>query len=229
MSKPITIVFDLDDTLVKEIDYLKSAFGEIASFADSQKSDLLEEMLDWHSNKENVFGKLEQSYPHATVSELKKLYRNHLPDFSHVSEVREFLSDLKSDGHFLGLITDGFSVTQRNKINALGIEDILDLIVISEEFGSEKPHESNYSAFHKFNTENYLYVGDNLNKDFVTAKKLGWTTICLIDDGRNVHAQDFNRNDLYLPAFTIHSLDGLSGIIKNLTNGITAQDSTQNS
>ncbi len=216
MSKPITIVFDLDDTLVKEIDYLKSAFREIAAFADAERIELLEEMLGWHSNKENVFAKLEALYPHANLSELKKLYRNHLPDFSHVSDVLEFLSELKSDGHFLGLITDGFSVTQRNKIKALGIENVLDLIVISEEFGSEKPHEDNYSAFHKFKTEQYIYVGDNLNKDFITAKKLGWTTVCLIDDGRNIHTQDFARNDLYLPAFTIHSLNELSGIIKKL-------------
>ena len=36
-----TIVFDLDDTLVPEIEYLESAFREIARFVDSGRTNLL--------------------------------------------------------------------------------------------------------------------------------------------------------------------------------------------
>ena len=37
---PKTIVFDLDDTLIPEVDYLKSAFQEIASYIDPENKNL---------------------------------------------------------------------------------------------------------------------------------------------------------------------------------------------
>ena len=49
------VVFDLDDTLVKEIDYLKSAFKAIAVKVDSTNDSLFNQMLFWYQNKENVF------------------------------------------------------------------------------------------------------------------------------------------------------------------------------
>lgn len=36
----------------------------------------------------------------------------------------------------------------------------------------------------------FTYVGDNVKKDFIAPNVLGWTTICLKDDGRNIHKQD---------------------------------------
>ena len=48
----------------------------------------------------------------------------------------------------LGIISDGRSRTQRNKLRALGLDWIED-VVISEEFGSEKPCEANYLYFEK--------------------------------------------------------------------------------
>ena len=53
--KSKTIVFDLDDTLVHEIDYLKSAFIEIAQKVDVNNKGLFKEMLQWYENKENVY------------------------------------------------------------------------------------------------------------------------------------------------------------------------------
>lgn len=209
-----TIVFDLDDTLVPEIAYLKSAFREIAKFVDGGNELLFDEMFDWYQNKENVFTKLGDRYINAELSLLKNMYRNHFPDFESLWECRQMLANLKNDGHLLGLITDGFSVTQRNKIRALNIEDLFDQIVISEEFGSEKPHEKNYCVFHKFNTDNYMYVADNVSKDFITPNRLGWTTVCLLNQGSNIHSQDFDKDSIYLPQHKIKSLMDLNTIIK---------------
>lgn len=208
-----TIVFDLDDTLVKEIDYLKSAFAAIATHLDAQHPGLFEEMFGWYKAKEDVFGNLEKRYPHAVKAELKAFYRNHTPNFNPLSESRELLLELKNDGHYLGLITDGFSITQRNKIKALDIEDLFDLIVISEEFGSEKPDERNFAVFSQFNTRHYFYISDNVRKDFIAPNKLGWTTVCLLDDGANIHTQDFDKDLIYLPAEKIHDLRELKAIL----------------
>ena len=99
----------------------------------------------------------------------------------------------------MGIITDGRSVTQRNKIEALGLEDTFDDIIISEEFGSSKPSEENYLYFEKkYGNSNFTYIGDNTVKDFVTPNSLGWNTLCLLDDGNNIHKQNLDLNPDYL-------------------------------
>lgn len=204
-----TIVFDLDDTLVKEIDFLKSAFFEIANSIEAEVSSLYHQMLVWYFDNENVFQKLVQLYPDLSMDLLKSKYRHHQPNFEKYSYVKDFLSELKQNRYRIGLITDGFSITQRNKISSLGIGGLFDLIVISEEFGSEKPNEENYKVFHQFNSDTYYYVGDNLKKDFVTPNKLGWVTICLLDDGNNIHSQNFDIEEFYLPKYKIKDLSEL--------------------
>ena len=43
----------------------------------------------------------------------------------------------------------------------------------------------------------------------ITPNKLGWKTICLLDDGRNIHRQDFSCPEEYLPNVKIHTLKEL--------------------
>lgn len=207
-----TIVFDLDDTLVKEIDYLKSAFMEIALFLDKNDTTLFNTMFEWYQNKEDVFQNLEKRYSSAKKEVLRKMYRNHFPNFNPNSEAKQILIDIKAKGYFLGLITDGFSITQRNKIKALNIEHLFDLIVISEEFGFEKPNPKNFEIFHQFATDEYYYIGDNVSKDFIAPNKLLWKTICLLDDGFNIHSQDFKLESLYLPSISINTISEINFI-----------------
>lgn len=205
--KTKTIVFDLDDTLIKEIDYLKSAFYEIASFLDnSNKDSLYQEMYFLYLQQENVFQKLVVKYPQNTVFQLQHIYRNHVPKFQNAVEVFKLLEYFYNKNYKLGIITDGYSVTQRNKIKSLNIIDMLDLVVISEEFGTEKPTSKNYEIFHQFNTDEYYYIGDNFNKDFIAPNKLGWKTIGVLDDGTNIHKQHTNLSPQYLPKITVKQI-----------------------
>lgn len=214
--KTTTIVFDLDDTLIKEIDFLKSAFMEISRIVNSKDDNLFPQMMNWYYEKENVFQNLVELYPDYDIMNLKTIYRNHFPNFNSNSKVKYFLIELKNSGFKLGLITDGYKVTQRNKIKALDIELLFDLIIISEEFGSEKPNLKNYEIFHQFNTDEYFYIGDNVNKDFISPNSLGWKTVCLIDNGYNIHKQDFEKDILYLPQIRILKLLELNKHIKLL-------------
>ena len=95
-----TIVFDLDDTLVKEIDYLKSAFKAIAAMVDSTNDSLFNQMLFWYQNKENVFQNIESHYGFS-VNELKQQYRTHVPDFIQYKGVSELLLRFKEKGCFI--------------------------------------------------------------------------------------------------------------------------------
>jgi putative hydrolase of the HAD superfamily len=55
--------------------------------------------------------------------------------------------------------------------------------------------------------ENYIYIADNPNKDFITPNKLGWTSICLLDRGQNVHQQNFKLSIDLLPHYSVNSFE----------------------
>ncbi|MGN0860334.1 MAG: HAD family hydrolase, partial [Candidatus Spyradosoma sp.] len=187
-------VFDLDDTLFKELDFLRSAFREIArTLAPEAPETLFAEMLDARSRGENVFARLSARFG-VPVADLLARYRAHVPDVALAPDVRATLETLRERGATLCLLTDGRSLTQRNKIRALGLDAFFDdaNVVISEEFGSEKPCARNCEFFaEKFPGADFCCVGDNPAKDFAAPNALGWRTVCLLDDGGNVRPQDF--------------------------------------
>lgn len=212
MKNKKIVVFDLDDTLMKEIDYLKSAYREIAVYVDHQNDELYEKMFSLYQKGENVFSFIIQEYSQITIDQLLNLYRNHLPDIHLADGAITLLNTCKKKDFILGLITDGRSITQRNKLKAVGIESYFNEIIISEEFGSEKPDRRNFKTFDKYEGQKY-YIADNTAKDFVTPNKLGWTTICVLDNGQNIHEQKFSLSPIYLPEYKIASLEEVEGII----------------
>ena len=220
------VCFDLDDTLCKEIDYLKSAYREIAEYAAehchgcsdpvavlAQKA--YEAMLAAYHEGQNAFEELNKFLGlYLPIADYLYIYRNHKPKIALMEDVVQTLDALKAEGVRIGLITDGRSVQQRNKIEALGLGRWIENAdtVVSEEFGSEKPALANYAYFMKHYPEcqDFTYIGDNPRKDFIAPNALGWQTICLMDDGRNIHKQDFSSlSDQALPKKTIMSLKDL--------------------
>ncbi len=225
---PRTLVaFDLDDTLYKEIDYLQSAYHEIAVYAAmnagrdlSEGERVYEEMLRAYRNRGNAFQRLNEALnAHTPVDTYLQMYRSHRPDIHLDPETTEMLDALSIAGCTLALITDGRSLQQRNKIAALRLDRwMTDAdIVISEEIGSEKPDEANYCRLMELHpdTARFVYVGDNPKKDFLAPNKLGWTTICLLDNGMNIHPQRFEElTSQYQPQ---HRISNLSELMRLLT------------
>lgn len=81
----------------------------------------------------------------------------------------------------------------------MDIEPLFDLMIILQKFETEKPIEFNYKVCRQIGTIESYYIGDNVLKDFITPNKLGWTTICLIYQGKNIYTQNFNKELIYLP------------------------------
>lgn len=209
------VCFDLDDTLYKEIDFVKSAFGEIA--ACEGHPEWVDLMMQWFFDGENVFLRLNRQLgQHKPIADYLTVYRNHFPHISLSDGVRSTLDALARKGVVLGLITDGRSVSQRNKIKALGLEKWFadKNIIISEEFGSEKTEERNFCYFNQLYPEaSFAYVGDNPSKDFLVPNGLGWETIMLKDDGRNIHRQGVVPAES-LPHRTITDFEALLGFFR---------------
>ena len=216
-QKSRVVVFDLDDTLYKEQDYLRSAYREIAAKIESHYGleGIYDQMLKWWQEGENVFQRLISYYPQSTVNDLLTIYRSHVPAIRLDGQTKSLLDRLYPHA-VLGLITDGRSLTQRHKIDALGLSAYMDEkdILISEETGFEKPSDESFRHFmERYPSCTYYYIGDNLAKDFVAPGRLGWTSICLLDDGRNIHPQDFSLSQQMLPQHRISQFSEIENII----------------
>lgn len=207
-------VFDLDDTLFSELEFLKSGYRYIAAELKAETdTDIYEEMFGRYQAKENVFDWLlntySEDYPELSKESLLKKYREHEPSIKLTDINLSFLNKVGILGIPCGLITDGRSITQRNKLAALGIADIFKEIIISEEFGSEKPHPNNFDHFEaNYPGSEFYFFGDNTAKDFVVPAKLGWITVCLKNAGENIHEQDFTRQPV--PDYIIDSFSEIT-------------------
>ena len=213
------VVFDLDDTLYKEQDYLKSAYREIAAVVESRYGaprNICDQMFRWWQKGDNVFQLLIDTYKlELTIDELLTIYRSHIPAIRLDDTIRNLLDRLHQHS-VLGIITDGRSMTQRHKVDALGLSAYIDEhdILISEETGYEKPSDKPFRWFMEhYPSRTYYYIGDNPAKDFEAPNRLGWTTICLLDDGSNIHRQDFNLPLKMLPQYRILQLTEIENII----------------
>ena len=210
MKKPINhIVFDLDDTIYKEQDFVRSAYNHIVDYINTNYnvdfSHLIEISISDNFNLyENI---IREKNINLTLEKYLELYRFHYPKINLDEETIRLIKILKDKGIKMSIITDGRSTTQRNKINALGILNELSMIIISEETGYEKPNKHNFILIQNaYPSDNFVYVGDNTIKDFIAPNQLGWDTICLLDDGRNIHKQSFDLNKNLLPKRSINSL-----------------------
>lgn len=215
------VCFDLDDTLYKEIDYLKSAFQEVAHYAAEccgKASDPVSilvakaynEMLDAYLSGGNAFERLNGFLGlNVPIADYLTIYREHKPSISLDEDAVKTLDWLKEKGVIIGLITDGRVKSQLAKIEALGLYRWIkpENIVISESFGSSKPALENYKYYEdKYGNGLYYYIGDNTEKDFGAPNTLGWKTICLKRNSDNIHKQDFSIEKAKMPKHIIGSI-----------------------
>lgn len=212
------IVFDLDDTLYKEIDFLKSAFRAIALWLEQlyKIKGVYNYMLTCYEQRLDVFLCVNAEYKlDISLEVLINKYRVHIPNLSLSETVERFLRTMYEAGFILGIITDGRNITQSNKIRALGLNRFIswENCIISETFGYSKPSLEAFLHFqNKYLKAEYYYIGDNVNKDFLAPNNLGWTTICLRDDGRNIHKQ-VSVIDEMKPQYNISTFDELYKIV----------------
>ena len=211
------VVFDLDDTLYKEADYQASGYKSVCEFVESLYGKHLAEKLEElrKSQGKDFLGEVcaGAGLPSSAKESLLWIYRLHAPTIALSPDVASALKKLEKLSKAVAILTDGRSISQRQKLKALGLEHLP--AYISEECQSEKPDVQRYrKVMEDFPAATYLYVGDNPKKDFVAPNSLGWTSIGLRGNGYNVHSQtweDLPAN--YLPHIWIDNLNQLLDFI----------------
>ena len=90
------------------------------------------------------------------------------------NDVPNTLKRLRDMSIKTAIITDGIPIKQYEKILRLDVDDLIDLVVITDEIGIRKPNPQLFSYFlQKFKVKGFetIYVGDNVIKDIIPAKQ----------------------------------------------------------
>ncbi len=179
------VVFDMDDTLYGEKEYVRSGYRQIAAIL-PQVQNAEKKLWKFFEEKKPAIDELlntEGIDSEETKLECIKTYRFQKPEIHLYDGVKEMIQELKRKGIKIGLITDGRPEGQRAKIEALGLEELVDEIIVTDEFGGAEFRKPNPLAFETMKERldveysEMCYVGDNINKDFIAPQKLGMHTI----------------------------------------------------
>lgn len=192
------VIFDLDDTLYGEKEYVRSGYRAIADIM--PQVDRMDEKL-WAAfeQKKSAIDEVlreEGIYNEEIKQKCLSVYRFHQPDIHFYAGVLELLQMLRADGYKLGVITDGRPEGQRAKIRALGLDELVDYIIVTDELGGVEYRKPNKAAFVKMQEalgvefEEMCYVGDNIKKDFIAPEMLKMKSFWF----KNIDGLYFNRN-----------------------------------
>ena len=171
------VVFDLDDTLYSEKEYVRSGYKAVSNFLGGGYEGKL-----WNYFKEGksaVDELLKELGRENDKSVALSVYRSHKPDICLYPGAAEVIDGLKKRGIKVGIITDGRPEGQRNKLKALGLDYIVEDIIITDELGGiqfRKPCDISFRIMQKrwrLSPDDIIYIGDNLEKDFQAPKQLG--------------------------------------------------------
>jgi putative hydrolase of the HAD superfamily len=218
-----TVVFDLDDTLYREHDFVRSGFEAVGAWV--RRTLHREAFFEtaWAlfeaGRRGTVFNDAlrELGLPPdaAHIDEMVRQYRGHRPTLTLLPDARHALDACARDRN-LAVLTDGYLAVQQGKVRALGLEARVDHIVYTDALGRAywKPHPL---PFKEITTRlgcpsgSCVYVGDNPAKDFIGARGLGWLTVRIRrDTGEYGHLKPAKG---YEPHHTIHDLRELLALI----------------
>lgn len=95
----------------------------------------------------------------------------------------EILTHLRAHDYNIGVLSNGFKGVQHRKIENTGLAPLIDLIVLSDDIGINKPNPAIYAyAMEKSGVtapERHTMVGDNRSTDIAGALASGWRAILL--------------------------------------------------
>ncbi len=176
------LVFDLDDTLYLEHQFVRSGFWAVASYLDKDRPLGIYQSL-WRIYHEQGSGRVFDRYAELVSQELEiprliDVYRFHQPLIRLGVESQIALAEAKSK-HDTALITDGPHKMQANKFHALQLDRFISFPVYTDEHHTSKPDALPFRLVmrHYGEEKRYAYIGDNPAKDFQAPRQLGWTTI----------------------------------------------------
>lgn len=212
------VVFDLDDTLISEREYIESGYRHVSSIISKDtgiSADCIyEELISLlNESSKNVFDRFYSNNDlEVTQNKIMSLvheYRSHSPIISLYADVLPCLDLLKTNGVQTGIITDGYAISQKQKLKAINAYSLFDEIIITDDLGREfwKPHPMPFELMRDklgINFDEMIYIGDNPEKDFYIQSLYPIITVRINRKGfysdsgyLNDISEDYSINSLY--------------------------------
>lgn len=211
-----TLVFDLDDTLYPERDFVMSGFEAVGTWLEQQRAapgfaELARRHFDAGNRGRTFDAVLARMGLEATpplVQQLIAVYRGHRPTLELPADSAAFL-DWAKPRFRLALISDGYLEVQKRKFHALGTGRWIPVAVFTDAMGRPywKPHPWAFQEVMRRipgHEGGYVYIADNPAKDFAGARSAGWKTVRLRAPARehsHIEAGPGLAADLEVPAF----------------------------
>lgn len=195
------VVFDLDDTLCSEKEYVFSGYAAVArwlreryeaSFDVAARMRELFETADRRKVFDQILIEMGQEPTQELIQAMIRCYRTHEPAIDLFDDAKRALQ--RWQGRFqLSLISDGPLEMQERKVAALGLEKRFSPIILTGGWGDAyyKPHHRAYEQVeqaHGVAGSSCLYIGDNPAKDFVACNQRRWRSIRIRRPG-GIYAQ----------------------------------------
>lgn len=220
------VLFDLDDTLISERQYIESGYSHIAKILSKEikiEENIIYQLLFelFEKDSKNVFNrlfdKLQYSYTQDIIKKLVEEYRNHYPKINFIDGVIPTLEYLKRKKIKTGIITDGFAIAQRLKLEAIKANNYFDKIIVNDEIGRKywKPHPRAFEIMKEnmdVEYEEMIYVGDNPEKDFHISSMYPIKTIRFYKNGIYNNRSYYNN---VKENYSIHNINEIITIINN--------------
>ena len=221
-----TVIFDIDGTLYDFDKANGKALDAIGGYAEEHLgipaaefnaefreemdiyTDLVGEIASIHNRVIRAERYLEKKglplTPH--VLRIAELYWKTLLGSMEIEEgIRPFMEALKSRGYRIGIGSNMTAYVQFIKLERLGLLDLIDFVVTSEEAGYEKPSE----GFFRFclskagcRAEECLFIGDSLHHDVEGAERAGMHGIRYGEEGIR-YPECLQGENLVVGAFTL--------------------------
>lgn len=217
LSRFDAVLFDLDDTLFPERDFVYGGYRAVAEAV-------------WQDHRVDIEPELRRRFDQGcrgdlftpalraaglapdepTVRALVAVYRRHTP------VIRPFvdtavIDQLSARGLRIGLVSDGHLEVQRRKLEALNLADRFDAIVFSDALGGRdawKPSPKPFvTVLEQLQTapNRAVYVADNPAKDFLGARRAGLQAIRIRRPG-GLYAECLPHTPDAAPDYEIRSL-----------------------
>ena len=192
-------VFDVDDTLYLEREYVISGFYAVGRWI--SRTHGVENFTDAAVKQfeQGVRGRtfdlaLRSLGIDATddlIAAMVEQYRAHVPTISMLADASSFIKLIARKAQ-IGIITDGPVESQSRKIAVLGLGSLANAVVLTDKWGIEfrKPHERAFIEVEralKLEGSSLVYVADNPAKDFDAPRKRGWQTVRVRRPGGQHH------------------------------------------
>ncbi len=192
----MAVIFDLDDTLYPHIQHVHSGFAAVATYVDRHcgvpARDVYGSLRRMRElgHRGTEFQRLCQAYrlDSAIVSDLIREYQTHTPQLWLKHGALSALSALREAGWRTAILTNGDPSIQVRKVQALGLETLVDHVVYASEHApGGKPARAPFiEVLRRLQVapESTVMVGDDPVNDIEGARAVGIRTIFLAGAGR---------------------------------------------